>query len=93
MQQSSFEECSLSVMFETQLTLPEFHTETEAKADFPAACIQQRRQKPEQMLSILNYVLSWATTSPGNKFRVKNRPRLMKALNNRFNVKLLCNSR
>ena len=31
----------------TELTFPEFHFETEAKVDFPSACIQQRRQKFE----------------------------------------------
>ena len=32
-----------------QLTfrIPEFHFETEAKVDFPSACIKQRRQKFE----------------------------------------------
>ena len=30
-----------------ELTFPEFHFETEAKVDFPSACIQQRRQKFE----------------------------------------------
>ena len=31
----------------SQLTFPEFPFETEAKVDFPSACIQQRRQNFE----------------------------------------------
>ena len=30
-----------------KLTFPEFHFETEAKVDFPSACILQKRQKFE----------------------------------------------
>ena len=41
------------------------------------------------MFSILNRALSWAITSFGNKFRLKMRSRLIKALNNRFYVKFM----
>ena len=47
------------------MTFPEFHFETEAKAVFPSACIQQRRKKFECMSPILNSALSWAMTSLG----------------------------
>ena len=43
-----------------QLTFPDFQFETEAKVDFPSACISQRCQNFEQMFSILNRALSWA---------------------------------
>ena len=39
--------------------------------------------------SILNRALSWAITSSGNKFCLKKRSRLIKALNNRFYVKFV----
>ena len=43
--------CSVSkvapVQCEQELTFPEFHFETEAKVDFPSACILQRHQKFE----------------------------------------------
>ena len=72
-------------LFKTlQLTFPEFHFETEAKVDFPSACIKQRRQKFELMFSILNRALSWAITTFGNTFCLKKRSRLIKALDNRF---------
>ena len=41
------------------------------------------------MFSILNRALSWAITSFGNKFRLKKRSRLIKALDNRFYVKFM----
>ena len=41
------------------------------------------------MFSILNRALSWAITSFGNKFCLKRRSRLIKALNNRFFVKFM----
>ena len=41
------------------------------------------------MFSILNHALSWAITIFGNKFCLKKRPKLIKALNNRFYVKFL----
>ena len=41
------------------------------------------------MFSILNRALSWAITSFGNKFCLKMRSRLIKALNNRFCVKFM----
>ena len=41
------------------------------------------------MFSILNRALSWAITSFGNKFCLKMRSRLIKALNNRFYVKFM----
>ena len=41
------------------------------------------------MFSILNRALSWAITSSGNKFCLKKRSRLIKALNNRFYVKFM----
>ena len=41
------------------------------------------------MFSILNRALSWAITSFGNKFCLKKRSRLIKALDNRFYVKLI----
>ena len=72
-----------------QLTFPEFHFETEAKVDFPSACLLQRRQKFEWMFSILNRALSWAITSFGNKFCLKKRSRLIKASDNRFHVKFM----
>ena len=75
---------SLGVVSVMQLTFPEFHFETEAKVDFPSASIQQRGQNFEQMFSILNRALSWAVTSFGNKFCLKKRSRLIKALDNRF---------
>ena len=49
----------------------------------------ERRQKFEQMFSILNRALSWAITSFGNKFCLKKRTRLTKALDNRFYVKFM----
>ena len=76
-------------MITIELTFTEFHFETEAKVDFPSACIQQRRQNFEWMFSILNRALSWAITSFGNKFCLKMRSRLIKALNNRFYVKFI----
>ena len=39
------------------------------------------------MFLILNRALSWAITSFGNKFCLKKRSRLIKALDNRFYVK------
>ena len=41
------------------------------------------------MFSILNRALSWAITSSGNKFCLKKRSRLIKALNNRIYVKFM----
>ena len=41
------------------------------------------------MFSILNRGLSWAITSFGNKFCLKKRTRLIKALDNRFHVKFM----
>ena len=41
------------------------------------------------MFSILNRALSWAITSFGNKFCLKKRSRLIKALDNRFYVKFM----
>ena len=41
------------------------------------------------MLSILNRALSWAITSFGNKFNLKKRSRLIKAVDNRFYVKFM----
>ena len=41
------------------------------------------------MFSVLNRALSWAITSFGNKFCLKKRSRLIKALNNKFYVKLM----
>ena len=41
------------------------------------------------MFSILNRGLSWVITSSGNKFYLKMRSRLIKALNNRFYVKFM----
>ena len=41
------------------------------------------------MFSILNRALSWAIISFGNKFCLKMRSRLIKALNNRFYVKFM----
>ena len=41
------EGCVYQEVFKKQLTFPEFHFETEAKVDFPSACIEQRRQKFE----------------------------------------------
>ena len=41
------------------------------------------------MLSILNRALSWAITSFGNKFCLKKRSRLIKALDNRFYAKFM----
>ena len=41
------------------------------------------------MLSILNGALSWAITSFGNKFNLKQRSRLIKALDNGFYVKFM----
>ena len=72
-----------------KLTFPEFHFETEAKVDFPSACIWQRRPNFEKMFSILNRALSWAITSFGNKFCLKKRSRLIEALDNRFYVKFM----
>ena len=40
-------------------------------------------------VSILNRALSWAITSFGNKFCLKKRSRLIKALDNRFCVKFM----
>ena len=42
-----------------------------------------------KIFSILNRALSWAITSFGNKFCLKMRSRLIKALNNRFYVKFM----
>ena len=41
------------------------------------------------MFSILNRALSWTITSSGNKFCLKKRSRLIKALNNMFYVKFM----
>ena len=41
------------------------------------------------MFSILNRALSWAITSFGDKFCLKKRSRLIKALDNRFYVKFM----
>ena len=41
------------------------------------------------MFSIPNRALSWAITSFGNKFCLKKRSRLIKALDNRFYVKFM----
>ena len=41
------------------------------------------------MLSILSRAFSWAITSFGNKFCLKKRSRLIKALDNRFYVKFM----
>ena len=41
------------------------------------------------MFSILNRALSWAITSFGNKFCLKKRSMLIKALDNRFCVKFM----
>ena len=41
------------------------------------------------MLSILDRALSWTITSFGNKFCLKKRSRLIKALDNRFYVKFM----
>ena len=41
------------------------------------------------MLSIINRALSWAITSLGNKFNLKKRSRLIKALDNGFYVKFM----
>ena len=41
------------------------------------------------MFSILNRALSWVITSFGNKFGLKKRSRLIKALDNRFDVKFI----
>ena len=41
------------------------------------------------MFSILNRALFWAITGFGNKFCLKKRSRLIKALDNRFYVKLM----
>ena len=41
------------------------------------------------MFSILNRALSWVITSSGNKFCLKKRSRLIKALGNRFYVKFM----
>ena len=41
------------------------------------------------MLSILNRALSWVITSFGNKFCLKKRSRLIKALYNRFYAKFM----
>ena len=41
------------------------------------------------MFSIRNRALSWAITSFGNEFCLKMRSRLIKALDNRFYVKLM----
>ena len=41
------------------------------------------------MFSILNRALSWAITSFGDKFYLKKRSELIKALNNRFYVKFM----
>ena len=43
----------------------------------------------EKMFSILNRALSWVITSFGNKFCLKKRSRLIKALDNRFYVKFM----
>ena len=44
---------------------------------------------PLSFFSILNRALSWAITSFGNKFCLKKRSRLIKALDNRFYVKFM----
>ena len=41
------------------------------------------------MFSIVNRALSWVITSFGNKFCLKKRSRLIKALNNRIYVKFM----
>ena len=41
------------------------------------------------MFSVLNRALSWAITSFGNKFCLKKRSRLIKALDNWFYVKFM----
>ena len=41
------------------------------------------------MFSILNRALSWTITGFGNKFCMKKRSRLIKALDNRFYVKFM----
>ena len=41
------------------------------------------------MFSILGSALFWAITSFGDKFCLKERPRLIKALDNRFYVKFM----
>ena len=41
------------------------------------------------MPSILNRALSWVITSFGNKFCLKKRSRLIKALDNRFHAKFM----
>ena len=41
------------------------------------------------MFLILNRALSWAITSFGNKFCLRKRSRLIKALDNRFYVKFM----
>ena len=41
------------------------------------------------MFLVLNHALSWAITSFGNKFCLKERSRLIKALDNRFHVKFI----
>ena len=41
------------------------------------------------MFSILNRALSWAITSFGNKFCLRKKSRLTKALDNRFYVKFM----
>ena len=41
------------------------------------------------MFSILNRALSWVITSFGNKFGLKKRSRLIKALDNRFYIKFM----
>ena len=41
------------------------------------------------MFSILNRALSWAITSFGNKFSLKKRSRLIKALDDRFYIKFM----
>ena len=64
----------------SELIFPEFHFETEAKVDFPSACIW--------LFSILNRASSWAITGFGNQFCLKKRSRLMKALDNSFTSNL-----
>ena len=48
-----------------------------------------KTSKFEQMFSILNRALSWAITTFGNKFCLKKRSRLIKAIDNRFYVKFM----
>ena len=49
----------------------------------------RKASKVGQMFSILNRALSQALTSFGNTFCLKKRSRLIKALDNRFNIKFM----